>query len=174
MRAAGMIGIVMCNASPIVPPWQGKEGRFGTNPSACRCPARGCSIWPPPPWPPGEIFKAFINGQPEIPPGWAFDSEGVPTTNTAEAYKGMLMPLGGYKGSGLALMVEILCSVLSGGAMANEVGGIRFRGRQVARQPDVHGHRHRPLHAGGGVHGAHGATGGADEIHARPRRATTK
>jgi LDH2 family malate/lactate/ureidoglycolate dehydrogenase len=55
----------------------------------------------------------------------------VPTTDTAEAYKGMLMPLGGYKGSGLAMMVEILSSVLSGGAMANEVGGIRFRGKTV-------------------------------------------
>ncbi len=78
-----------------------------------------------------KIFKAFLNGQPEIPAGWAFDSEGVPTTDTQAAYKGMLMPLGGYKGSGLAMMVEILCSVLSGGAMANEVGGIRFRGKRV-------------------------------------------
>src|SRR5204863_955171 len=37
----------------------------------------------------------------------------------------------GYKGSGLAMMVEILCAVLSGGAMANEIGGIRFRGKTV-------------------------------------------
>jgi LDH2 family malate/lactate/ureidoglycolate dehydrogenase len=73
----------------------------------------------------------MINGQPEIPAGWAFDSDGVPTTDTAKAYKGMLMPLGGYKGSGLAMMVEILCSVLSGGAMSTEVGGIRFRGKTV-------------------------------------------
>src|SRR5438105_13695248 len=79
----------------------------------------------------GKIFKAFLNGQPEIPAGWAFDSEGVPTTDTQRAYEGMLMPLGGYKGSGLAMMVEILCSVLSGGAMPNEVGGIRFRGKTV-------------------------------------------
>jgi LDH2 family malate/lactate/ureidoglycolate dehydrogenase len=56
---------------------------------------------------------------------------GVPTTDTAAAYKGMLMPLGGYKGSGLAMMVEILSAVLGGGAMANEVGGIRFRGKTV-------------------------------------------
>jgi LDH2 family malate/lactate/ureidoglycolate dehydrogenase len=41
------------------------------------------------------------------------------------------MPLGGYKGSGLAMMVEILCGVLGGGALANEVGGIRFRGKLV-------------------------------------------
>src|SRR5205085_3864811 len=38
---------------------------------------------------------------------------------------------GGYKGSGLAMMVEILCAVLSGGAMANELGGIRYRGKTV-------------------------------------------
>jgi len=41
------------------------------------------------------------------------------------------MPLGGYKGSGLAMMVEILCAVLGGGAMSTEVGGIRFRGKTV-------------------------------------------
>ena len=42
------------------------------------------------------------------------------------------MPLGGYKGSGLAMMVEILCAVLGGGAMAGEVSGIRDCG-QTAR-----------------------------------------
>src|SRR6185503_13088346 len=78
-----------------------------------------------------RVFKAYLNGQPEIPAGWAFDSDGVPTTDTPSAYKGMLMPLGGYKGSGLAMMVEILCAVLSGGAMSTEVGGIRFRGKTV-------------------------------------------
>jgi LDH2 family malate/lactate/ureidoglycolate dehydrogenase len=73
----------------------------------------------------------MINGQPEVPAGWAFNADGVPTTNTAEAYKGMLMPLGGYKGSGLAMMVEILCSVLAGGAMPIELGGIRHRGKHL-------------------------------------------
>ena len=43
----------------------------------------------------------------------------------------MLMPLGGYKGSGLAMMVEILCAVLGGGAMSTELGGIRVRGQRV-------------------------------------------
>ncbi len=55
----------------------------------------------------------------------------MPTTDTETAYKGMLMPLGGYKGSGLAMMVEILCAVLGGGAISTEVGGIRFRGKTV-------------------------------------------
>jgi LDH2 family malate/lactate/ureidoglycolate dehydrogenase len=131
MRDAGQIGIVVCNASPIVPPWQGKEGRLGTNPICMALPGPWLLDMATTTVAAGKIFKAFLNGQPQIPAGWAFDSEGVPTTETAAAYKGMLMPLGGYKGSGLAMMVEILCAVLGGGAMANELGGIRFRGKPV-------------------------------------------
>src|SRR5215472_15963158 len=131
MRDAGQIGIVLCNASPIVPPWQGREGRLGTNPICMAVPGPWLLDMATTTVAAGKIFKAFLNEQPEIPTGWAFDSEGVPTTDTAKAYRGMLMPLGGYKGSGLAMMVEILCSVLSGGAMSTEVGGIRFRGRKV-------------------------------------------
>jgi len=131
MRQAGQIGIVMCNASPIVPPWQGREGRVGTNPICVALPGPWLLDMATTTVAAGRVFKAFINRQPEIPPGWAFDSSGVPTTDTAAAYKGMLSPLGGYKGSGLAMMVEILCAVLSGGAMSTEIGGIRFRGRLV-------------------------------------------
>lgn len=131
MRDAGQIGIVMCNASPIVPPWQGREGRLGTNPICMSVPGPWLLDMATTTVAAGKIFKAFLNHQPEIPAGWAFDSDGVPTTDTAKAYHGMLMPLGGYKGSGLAMMVEILCAVLSGGAMGTEVGGIRFRGRTV-------------------------------------------
>jgi LDH2 family malate/lactate/ureidoglycolate dehydrogenase len=135
MSAAGQIGIVFCNASSMVPPWQGKATRFGTNPICMSVPG-GEEL----PWlldmatttvAAGKIYKAGINGRPEIPAGWAMDSEGVPTTSTEAALKGLLMPLGGYKGSGLAMMVEILCSVLSGGAMSTELGGIRIRGRAM-------------------------------------------
>jgi LDH2 family malate/lactate/ureidoglycolate dehydrogenase len=131
MRAQGMIGIVMCNASPIVPPWQGKKGRLGTNPICVSLPGPWLLDMATTTVAAGKIFKAHSNGQPEIPAGWAFDAEGVPTTETEQAYKGMLMPLGGYKGAGLAMMVEILCAVLSGGAMATELGGIRWRGTRV-------------------------------------------
>jgi len=131
MSGAGLIGIVMCNASPIVPPWQGCEGRFGTNPICMAVPGPWLLDMATTTVAAGKIFKAFINHEPEIPAGWAFNSEGVPTTRTEEAYHGMLMPLGGYKGSGLAFLVEILCAVLSGGAMSTEVGGIRFRGKLV-------------------------------------------
>jgi LDH2 family malate/lactate/ureidoglycolate dehydrogenase len=131
MRDAGQIGIVMCNASPLVPPWQGRQGRLGTNPICVALPGPWLLDMATTTVAAGKVFKAKFNHQPEIPPGWALDAQGVPTTNTEEAYKGMLMPLGGYKGSGLAMMVEILCAVLGGGAMSTQVGGIRFRGRTV-------------------------------------------
>ena len=132
MSKAGQIGIVMCNASPIVPPWQGREGRMGTNPICVALPGPWLLDMATTTVAAGKIFKAMINGQPEIPAGWAFNSQGVPTTSTAEAYHGgMLMPLGGYKGSGLAMLVEILCGALGGGAMSREVGGIRDLGRPM-------------------------------------------
>ncbi len=59
------------------------------------------------------------------------DSEGVPTTDTQTALKGLLMPLGGYKGSGLGMMAEIFCAVLSGGAMSTEVGGVHILSRPM-------------------------------------------
>jgi LDH2 family malate/lactate/ureidoglycolate dehydrogenase len=76
----------------------------------------------------GKIYKAVFAGAPAIPAGWAMDAAGVPTTDPKAAFHGLLMPLGGYKGSGLAMMVEILCGVLSGGAMSTEVGGVRTKG----------------------------------------------
>ena len=135
MSAAGQIGIVMCNASPIVPPWQAKQPRLGTNPICMSVPGGEERPWlldmATTTVAAGKIFKASINGQPSIPPGWAMDAEGVPTTDTQTALKGLIMPLGGYKGSGLAMMAEILCAVLSGGAMSTELGGIRIRGKPV-------------------------------------------
>ncbi|MCP8616320.1 Ldh family oxidoreductase [Salirhabdus salicampi] len=53
------------------------------------------------------------NGE-SIPLGWALDSSGQPTTDTAEALKGNVLPIGEYKGYGIALMVEILSGVLTG------------------------------------------------------------
>jgi LDH2 family malate/lactate/ureidoglycolate dehydrogenase len=131
---AGFIGIVMCNASPLVAPWQGREPRFGTNPICMSVPG-------PKSWlldmatttvALGKILNAQFRGQKTIPEGWAVDKHGAPTTNTDAALDGgMPAPLGGYKGSGLAMMAEILCAVLSGGAMSTELGGIRIKGQPM-------------------------------------------
>jgi LDH2 family malate/lactate/ureidoglycolate dehydrogenase len=128
-----MIGVVMCNASPIVPPWQGREGRVGTNPICVSVPGDAGRPWlldmATTTVAAGKIYKAFFGGEPAVPSGWALDTAGVPTTDTHTAYHGLLMPLGGYKGSGLAMLVELLCGVLGGGAMSTEVGGVKTVGR---------------------------------------------
>jgi LDH2 family malate/lactate/ureidoglycolate dehydrogenase len=133
ISAEGLIGVVMCNTSPIVTPWQGREGRIGTNPICVSVPGDAGRPWlldmATTTVAVGKIFKAFIEGEPQIPAGWAMDTSGVPTTDTHTAYHGLLMPLGGYKGSGLGLLVEILCGVLGGGAMSTAVGGVKTVGR---------------------------------------------
>jgi LDH2 family malate/lactate/ureidoglycolate dehydrogenase len=133
MSSAGLIGIVMCNASPLVAPWQGREVRFGTNPICVSVP--GPNTWlldmATTTVALGKILNAQFQGRTSIPPGWAMDSQGVPTENVDTALNGLLMPLGGYKGSGLAMIAEILCAVLSGGAMSTELGGIRIQGQPM-------------------------------------------
>jgi LDH2 family malate/lactate/ureidoglycolate dehydrogenase len=131
ISAAGMIGIVMCNASPIVAPWQAKEPRLGTNPICMSVPGPWLLDMATTTVANNRILKALVNGEETIPAGWAVDSDGVPTTDTQAAIRGMPMPLGGYKGSGLAMLVEILCGLLSGGAMSVDVGGIRIPGKPV-------------------------------------------
>ncbi len=134
ISSAGMAGIVMCNATPLVAPWQGREGRIGTNPICVCVPGTGGRGWrldmATTTVAMGKIYRANMSGQETIPAGWAMDSQGCPTTETRVAMMGgLLMPLGGYKGSGLGMMVEILCGVLGGGAMSTDVGGVRTRVR---------------------------------------------
>jgi len=135
ISTGGFIGIVMCNASPSVPPWQGREGRIGTNPICVSVPAGGDGAWlldmATTTVAKNRIVKAASSGEKTIPAGWAMDLDGTPTTNTAAAMQGLLMPLGGYKGSGLGVMVEVLCGVLSGGALASEVGGLYITERPM-------------------------------------------
>jgi LDH2 family malate/lactate/ureidoglycolate dehydrogenase len=128
---AGAIGIVMCNASPIVAPWQGKQPRLGTNPICMSVPGPWLLDMATTTVAMNRIFKASLNAEATIPAGWAMDSQGVPTTSTDAAIRGMPMPLGGYKGTGLAMLVEILCGVISGGAMGTEIGGLRIHGSHV-------------------------------------------
>ncbi len=129
----GYMGMVFCNATPLVAPWQGREPRFGTNPICVSLP--GPNLWlldmATTTVAMNRIYKARASGEPEIPAGWALNAEGEPTTSTVEAVKGSPMPLGGYKGSGLSFFIEILCAVLSGGAMSTQVGGLRVMDRPI-------------------------------------------
>jgi LDH2 family malate/lactate/ureidoglycolate dehydrogenase len=133
LAAAGFIGIVTCNATPLVAAWQGRDKILGTNPISMAVPGPNTFLLDMATTTVAlnRIHKAILSGETEIPSGWAMDADGNPTTNPKTALEGLPMPLGGYKGTGLALMVEILCAVLSGGAMLTEVGGLRIKNRPM-------------------------------------------
>ena len=68
----------------------------------------------------GKIRSAMAEGK-TIPEGWATDAAGRPTTDPAEALKGFLLPIGGHKGYGLALTVDLFAGLLSGAAYLSHV-----------------------------------------------------
>ena len=74
----------------------------------------------------GRIVAAQKAGRP-IPEGWAVDAGGAPTTDAAAALEGALLPLGGAKGSALALMVEVLAAALTGSAFGWEASSAGAR-----------------------------------------------
>ncbi len=135
ISSRGMMGMAFTNASPSVPPWQGREGRIGTNPICVSLPSSGAGGWlldmATTTVAKNRIYKAVAAGQVTIPAGWAMDADGVPTQDTEKARSGLLMPLGGYKGSGLGMFVEILCGVLGGGAMSTQLGGLHSTSRKM-------------------------------------------
>ena len=133
IAAAGSIGIVTCNATPLVAAWQGRDKILGTNPICMAVPGPNTFLLDMATTTVAlnRIHKAILSGETEIPAGWAMDAEGNPTQDPKVALEGLPMPLGGYKGSGLALMVEVLCAVLSGGAMMTGVGGLRVKDRPM-------------------------------------------
>jgi hydroxycarboxylate dehydrogenase B len=123
---AGLVGIAMVNSGgggQSVAPFGGTRGRLSTNPISIAAPSDGphpilldiaSSVAPE-----GKVRTFFLAGK-SVPPGWMIDAEGNPTTNPADFYAqpgGALLPLGGavgYKGFGLAFMIDILAGVLSG------------------------------------------------------------
>ncbi len=119
-----MIGIVSTNSSPAMSPYGTLTPLLGTNPIAIAVPAgtekpivldMSTSVVAR-----GKIRHAALTGN-SIPAGWAMDPEGRPTTDPLEALKGSLEPIGGVKGSGLSLMIDILCGVLTDSCLTGEV-----------------------------------------------------
>ena len=112
-----MVGICSMNTSPVMAAHGSRRPTLGTNPLSIAVPsssgrpvvldmatsnqARG------------KIILAANNND-SIPEGWAITSEGLPTTDAKEALKGSVLPLGGPKGSGLAIMLDVLTGVLTG------------------------------------------------------------
>jgi len=123
LASAGFVALAFSNSPAAMPAWGGKRALFGTNPVAAIFPRRNDA--------PlvidlslsavarGKIMVAARDGKP-IPEGWAIDKDGKPTTDAKAALAGSMLPVGGVKGSMLALVVELLVCALSGAAYGFE------------------------------------------------------
>ena len=126
--AADMIGIAAANTRPLMPSPGGARAVVGNNPIAFAAPL------------PGDqdpiVFDAALSeaalgkirlaaaADRRIPDTWATDAAGIATTDPHAAIAGMLLPAGGSKGFGFALMIDLLSGVLSGGGFGDGVRGL--------------------------------------------------
>jgi len=116
--AADLLAVGATNATARVAPPGGSTAVLGTNPVAMAVPdgAGGVAFqfdFSTSAVALGKITMAAAAGE-AIPPGWAVDSDGRPTTDAQAALTGSLLSAGGYKGYGIGLLVEMLASALTG------------------------------------------------------------
>jgi L-2-hydroxycarboxylate dehydrogenase (NAD+) len=118
----GLVALLVSTTGASVTPFGGAEKLLGTTPLTISFPTGGEPVvldMATSSGAYGRIVTASKEGQP-IPEGWAVDSSGVPTTDPDAALAGALLPFGGHKGSGLAILLELLAGPLAGGNMAAE------------------------------------------------------
>jgi len=119
----GLAGIAMTPSHAYVAPAGGKSPLFGTNPFAFSWPRPGKT-----PYTFDFATSVVARGEIELhkragevlPEGWAIDREGNPTTDPQAALDGALLPFGGYKGSALSTMIELLAGPLIGDLLGHE------------------------------------------------------
>lgn len=121
---AGFASLIGSNATTTIAPWGGREARLGNSP---------CGFGVPNPKGSPIILDMAISvaarakirnaekAGTSIPDTWATDKDGKPTTDPKAALQGFLQPIGGHKGYGLALIVDLLAGVLSGAAYLTHV-----------------------------------------------------
>jgi LDH2 family malate/lactate/ureidoglycolate dehydrogenase len=140
--AAGMIGIytVVASANHMAP-WGGTDSLLGTNPLAIAIPMAGAD--------PvvldmattvvsyGTVKGHALLGAP-MPEGWMVDAKtGEPLTDPRRSAEGILLPIGGYKGSGLALMLGLLAGPLNRAAFGRDVVDFNADERSVTETGHV-------------------------------------
>lgn len=121
LAKAGLLGIGFTNAPASIAPSGGSKPCVGTNPFSIAAPGpdgaplvlidQSASTIAK-----SEVMKHAREDRP-IPVGWALDVEGNPTTDPNVALKGSMAPSGGYKGVGVALMVEMMAAAMTGATL---------------------------------------------------------
>jgi LDH2 family malate/lactate/ureidoglycolate dehydrogenase len=123
---AGCIGFASTNAGIRMAPTGGKDPVIGLNPLSWAAPTDR-------PWAvdldmatsvvAGSKLGLAIERGEKIPFGWALDAEGNPTDDPHKALEGILLPVGGPKGYGMSVCLDIITGVLSGGRFGAGLGG---------------------------------------------------
>jgi delta1-piperideine-2-carboxylate reductase len=137
--ARGLVSMIASNASPWVAPHRATEGRLGTNPICFGFPSAdepiildiGTSAIAH-----AEVLLARRLGN-ELPEGVAFDRDGLETRDPAAALAGALATWGGHRGSGLAIVVQLLGIMAGSPPVPPELTGFGFL--IVAMRPDLLG-----------------------------------
>lgn len=121
LAAHGLLAIGFTNAPASVAPIGGNKAVVGTNPISLAVPGtdgqtrilidQSASVIAK-----SEIMKCAREGK-SIPEGWALGPDGAPTTDPEVALKGTMIPSGGYKGFGVALIVELMAAALTGATL---------------------------------------------------------
>jgi ureidoglycolate dehydrogenase (NAD+) len=120
---AGMVGLVMANTAPSAAPYGGTSMVLGTNPFAYAAPsatsrpvlfdiATTVASY-------GKLQAAKRRGD-TLPSDWLIGKDGQPVTDPMKADEGVMLPFGGHKGSGLAILIHLLTGGLSGTTVGGE------------------------------------------------------
>ena len=121
LARAGFLALGFTNAPASIAPSGGMRPVVGTNPISLAAPdgAGGAALLidqSASTIAKSEIMKHAREGRP-IPEGWGLDADGNPTTDPEVALKGSMAPSGGYKGVGLALLVETMAAAMAGASL---------------------------------------------------------
>jgi LDH2 family malate/lactate/ureidoglycolate dehydrogenase len=125
LAAVGQTSIVLSTSEALVHPWGGRKAMLGTNPIAIGLPTEegpfvmdtATSVVSM-----GEVHD-HAHRSAALPPGWALDENGNPTTDAEAAKSGALAPFGGAKGYALGLAFGLMVSSLAGAALGRDVRG---------------------------------------------------
>jgi LDH2 family malate/lactate/ureidoglycolate dehydrogenase len=122
----GCIMFMSTNASPAMAPWGGRQKLVGNNPWSWAAPAgkhaplvldiANTAVAR------GKIYLARQRNE-LIPPGWAINAEGEPTTDPVEALSGIIQPMAGHKGYAISVVMDVLSGVLSASEFGPGVAG---------------------------------------------------
>ena len=126
LAEAGLLGLGFTNSVPAIAPVGGSVPVLGTNPMSFAVPdgqggiaflidqSSSAVAWT-------AVKRAADEGR-QIPPGWALDAAGQPTTDPVAGLAGSMAPSGGYKGFGQGLIVEVMCAAVAGGKLGPDMG----------------------------------------------------